>query len=265
MNAWIVYEPDGAERNREYIDMYKSEGLCRNISFSLVMCDDIRSRKDNPDFAVVRAMRPDITALLESRGVPVFNNLKVSEICNDKSKTYAYLSTNNIPVIPWISAEAGESAPPAPFIPCVLKPCGGHGGSGVVLAKNEAEYISLAGSMRSGYVIQRLAEDSSDTRVYVIGKKIVAAVMRRGRGDFRSNFSLGGDVCKRELTDEEKKLIYSVCELFEFGLVGIDIMYYNGHPVINEIEDTVGSRMLYATHKNIDIVSEYLDYIEKSL
>ena len=37
-------------------------------------------------------------------------------------------------------------------------------------------------------------------------------------------------------------------------------MYHNGVPVINEIEDVVGSRMLYATH-DMDIVAMFVEYI----
>lgn len=47
---------------------------------------------------------------------------------------------------------------------------------------------------------------------------------------------------------------------FTFGLVGIDLIYDNGHPVLNEIEDVVGARMLYA-HTEINLVGRYIDYI----
>lgn len=261
MNAWIVYEPEGAARNSGYIDMYMKEGARRGISFTLVMCDDVLRRADVPDFAVVRAMRPDITCLLESRGIPVFNNSHVSRICNDKAETYKFLELNKIPVIPWAVVRKGEKLTP-PSFPCVLKPCRGHGGAGVTLAKDSREYIGASHSLENDdYIVQRAAADTSDTRVYVIGREIIASVLRRGRGDFRSNFSLGGAAEKTELGSRERELVLSVCNLFKFGLVGIDIMHYNGCPVINEIEDVVGARMLYATYDDIDIVSLYLDFI----
>ena len=43
-------------------------------------------------------------------------------------------------------------------------------------------------------------------------------------------------------------------------LAGVDLMFDRGRPVVNEVEDVVGSRMLYQT-SDIDIVSLFLDGI----
>ena len=40
-------------------------------------------------------------------------------------------------------------------------------------------------------------------------------------------------------------------------MAGVDLLYDHGQPVIGEVEDVVGSRMLYKT-SDIDIVSLYL-------
>ncbi len=40
-------------------------------------------------------------------------------------------------------------------------------------------------------------------------------------------------------------------------MAGVDLLYDQGRPVIGEVEDVVGSRMLYQT-SDIDIVSLYL-------
>ena len=41
-------------------------------------------------------------------------------------------------------------------------------------------------------------------------------------------------------------------------MAGVDLMCDGGRPVVNEVEDVVGSRMLYRT-SDIDIVSLFLD------
>ncbi len=265
MTAWLIYEASGALRNREYIQFYIDEGRGRNIDIKLVLADDIDFTVPMPDFAIVRAMLPDLSRKLEDRGVPVFNNSRVSEICNDKAKTYEYLDSCGIPVIPWQTFRGGN-APDAIEFPSVIKPCCGHGGQDVFLVNNEEEYKSaLKKILPRDFVIQRVAERlGHDLRVYVIGNEPVASVLRTAKGDFRSNFSLGGDVCAHVLTDEERALVAKVCSIFDFGLCGVDIMYDKGHPVINEIEDVVGSRMLYATH-DINIVAMYLDFIQNKL
>lgn len=115
--------------------------------------------------------------------------------------------------------------------------------------------------MQNQIVVQRLAsETGKDLRVYVIGNEIVAGMLRTSGTDFRSNFSLGGHAQVHALTEEEETLVRKIMRHFTFGLVGIDLIYDNGHPVLNEIEDVVGARMLYA-HTDINLVGRYIDYI----
>lgn len=265
MTAWLVYEKAGAERNRSYIDMHIDYGRARGIEFSLVLCDEGLA-DGRPDFAIVRAMRSDISRELEARGVPAFNSSRVSEICNNKARTYELLHANGIPVIPWVSARQSDEPPKITEYPAVIKPCRGHGGKNVSLIRNDAEYAAARAAIAPDeYVIQPPATEAGrDMRVYILGGEPVAAVQRIADGDFRSNFSLGGRVEAKELTKEERALVAQVCKILDFDYCGIDIMYHNGAPVINEIEDVVGSRMLYATH-DIDIAALYLDYILEKL
>ncbi len=266
MTGWLVYEKEGAERNRTFIEMHMEKGKKYGIDFSLILCDD-GLPEGNPGFAIVRAMRPDISRALEARSIPTFNNSKVSGICNNKARTYEYLAANGIPVIPWVSAKSDDIPPEIEKYPAVIKPCCGHGGKNVTLIRNDAEYETARGAISPDeYVIQPLATTlGRDMRVYILGGKPVAAVLRIGDGDFRSNFSLGGKVEKKELSEEERGLIAKVCESLDFDYCGIDIMYHEGRPVINEIEDVVGARMLYATHPELDIVDMYLEYIVNKL
>ncbi|MBQ8004613.1 MAG: ATP-grasp domain-containing protein [Oscillospiraceae bacterium] len=262
MTVWLVYERAGAERNREYISMHIERGRICGVKFSLVLCDD-GLPDGKPDFAVVRAMRPDISRELEARGIRCVNPARVSEICNNKARTYEFLHANGVPVIPWVSATQDDTPPVIDAFPMVIKPCCGHGGANVTLIRDEYEYEQARKKIEPDeYVIQPLAtETGRDMRVYVLGGEPVAAVLRTSDGDFRSNFSLGGKVEARKLGAMELALVKKVCALLPFDYCGIDIMYHEGKPVINEIEDVVGSRMLYATHKNIDIVSMFIDYL----
>ena len=61
-------------------------------------------------------------------------------------------------------------------------------------------------------------------------------------------------------SDEEREKVKKVIRLFDFDFVGIDFIFNNGKMVFNEIEDVVGSRMVY-TYTDIDIVEMYVDYI----
>jgi glutathione synthase/RimK-type ligase-like ATP-grasp enzyme len=109
--------------------------------------------------------------------------------------------------------------------------------------------------------VQEVANNPGrDVRVYVIGKKIIAAMLRVSETDFRSNFCLGGKAEIYNLNEDEKKLINKIISLFDFDFVGIDFVFNDGKIIFNEIEDVVGSRMLY-THTDIDIAQLFVEYI----
>ena len=71
---------------------------------------------------------------------------------------------------------------------------------------------------------------------------------------------MGGRAEVYNLSDEEREKVEKVIRLFDFDFVGIDFIFNNGKIVFNEIEDVVGSRMVY-TYTDIDIVEMYVDYI----
>ena len=50
----------------------------------------------------------------------------------------------------------------------------------------------------------------------------------------------------------------------DYDYIGIDFVFNNGKIVFNEIEDTVGARMVYAK-TYIDILRLYCEYIEKEM
>ncbi|HOO28156.1 MAG TPA: hypothetical protein PLU43_06795, partial [Lachnospiraceae bacterium] len=115
-------------------------------------------------------------------------------------------------------------------------------------------------------LFQRCADViGKDLRIYVLGNKMLAAMMRISSGsDFRANFSLGGHAIPHTLTNEETALAKKIITALPADFVGIDFLYHKDHPVLSEIEDVVGTRMLYQ-HTNIHAVREYLNYILLSM
>lgn len=261
MLGWIIYNKEDAKRNENYIKWYIDKFKEENVELSLIYTDDIEEYTTLPDFAVVRAIRPDITKRLENMGVKCFNNSFVSEICNDKALTYRYVSENEVEILPtyYNINEVKE-------FPVVIKPKDGHGGDRVNLVENFNELRKLLPLYEeNNYVIQAVASDrGKDVRVYVIGNKIVTAMLRESESDFRSNFCLGGRASVYNLINEEIKKVEKVINLFDFDFVGIDFVFNNGKMVFNEIEDVVGSRMVYS-YTDIDIVDLYVKYILQKL
>ena len=260
MLGWIIYNKEDVEKNENYIGWYINTFKENNIELSLVYTDEI-NYNSLPYFAIVRAIRPDITRKLENLGVKCFNNGFVSEICNDKALTYKFVSENGIEILPtYYNVDYVKD------YPVVIKPKDSHGGDRVNIAESYNELMTLMPLYEGdNYVIQAVATDKGkDVRVYVIGDKIITSMLRVSDKDFRSNFCLGGSASVYNLTDEEVEKVNKVIKLFDFDFVGIDFVFNNGEMVFNEIEDVVGSRMIY-TYTNIDIVALYIKYILQKL
>lgn len=260
MLGWIIYNKEDVEKNENYIGWYINKFKENNIELSLVYTDEI-NYNSLPYFAIVRAIRPDITRKLENLGVKCFNNGFVSEICNDKALTYKFVSDNGIEILPtYYNVDYVKD------YPVVIKPKDSHGGDRVNIAESYNELMTLMPLYEGdNYVIQAVATDKGkDVRVYVIGDKIITSMLRVSDKDFRSNFCLGGSASVYNLTDEEVEKVNKVIKLFDFDFVGIDFVFNNGEMVFNEIEDVVGSRMIY-TYTNIDIVTLYIKYILQKL
>ncbi len=286
MVAWLIYHRDSSIYNQKYIQFYIDEGEKQGIDVKLLLIEEMKFgvrdgswfliyqgvEPELPDFAICRSIYPLLSKQLEYMGIRVFNSSYVSEICNDKARTYQYLAQTGIRMvdssfyrnyqIQTIIEQLEE--------PNVVKAVDGHGGSQVfLLSDNSSESERAAvitGIGSSDVVVQPLTGSKhQDLRVYVIGKDIIAAVLRTAKEGFKSNYSLGGEVRLYQLNQAETMVVRKIIDLFDFGLVGIDFIIGDmGELIFNEIEDVVGSRMLYQCSE-INIVELYLFYIRSKL
>ena len=151
-------------------------------------------------------------------------------------------------------------------LPCVIKTVDGHGGSEVFLASDEKELKSITGRFPGRKLLFQEVCDTpgKDLRIYVVGNRIIAGMMRSSDKDFRSNYSLGGKAVRHMLTVEEERLAMQVMEGLKIDHAAIDLIYNGGQPVFNELEDAAGSRMLYA-NTDIDLVKLYVDHLMRNL
>ncbi len=152
----------------------------------------------------------------------------------------------------------------------VIKSVTGHGGAEVMTLYDYYNSDICMGHQEHNAsiqyndkcVIQPLVDTNGrDLRVYVIGNKIVKAILRQGQSSFKSNFSLGGNVSVYDLNESQKEIVYKIIDAFDFDYVGIDFLLgENDELIFNEIEDVVGARMLSAC-TDIDYVSLYIEHI----
>lgn len=273
-NGIIVYNKNDAEKNTWFIEKMIDDALVFGLNLKLVFSDEI-TEETLCDFAIMRDRDYKLSQYLEKRGVQVFNNSTVSKICNDKLETYNYFKDKSIPLM-----YTQRSKLPYPF---VLKPRDGHGGAFVYLIENSSQYDAaldeikrdyfnpgmqndeLQNAINESFIYQiKASETGKDTRVYVLGDLILTSMQRESSSDFRANFSLGGHAKEVALNDEELKIVSKVKSELNIDFGGIDIIYNNDHPVLNEIEDVVGTRMLYK-YTDIDACREYIKWIAEKL
>lgn len=268
MDAFLIYDRKRLDRNRWFaetltekfrqsgwkLELKLAEELDRDLDRDLVL----PPREKLPQLVLMRCIRPDLSHWFEAQGVRVVNSARVSEICNDKLRTIQHFGAAGVPVLESRPLDFSDLMP----FPFVLKSLDGHGGQEVFRVKS-SEQISeiLAKIPGKRWMIQRFCDSPGrDVRVYVIGNRIVTAFERRSETDFRSNYSLGGSAQVHKLTRKERDVVEKVLAMMDFDFVGIDLIFDAGRPVLNEIEDVVGCRMVYA-QGDLDILEVFTKYL----
>lgn len=261
MNGWLIYDAEGRIRNKWFINRLISSAAEHRTELRLIEAEKlVYGIKDGniafcmegvkvplPDFALCRTIFPLLSQMLERAGVKVYNSALVSEICNDKRKTHAFFAGKGVLMADTAFCDKGCFSPDNYRYPVILKSTDGHGGKEVYWVNSPEEALqALKRFEGKGFLLQRPVKPGEDVRVYLLNGRILAAVKRRSGSDFRSNFSLGG---KAELivpTAEMKRVTELVCAELHPMFVGIDFVFNEtGEPMLNEIEDVVGTRMLY--------------------
>ncbi len=239
MSGILVYTRAEAERNAFVVQKFREK-----LGVTLVDPD----YRGDADFVINRSNDYTIAEYYESKGIRVFNPSTLSKIANDKQLCYDYMESNGIEIMPTRYA----------IPPFVKKPRNDHGGNGVVMCHLADEYDA-------DMVCQAPASDlGRDVRVWVLGGEIICAILRKSDTDFRSNYCLGGSAEIYHLSSDERALVNAVISLVDGDYYGVDFVFNNGEMVFNEIEDTVGARMVYDL-TNIDILGMYIDYISCQL
>lgn len=268
MTGWVIYSQKDIEKNIHFVKKIKENFSLYNVNIQLIIIEELDDIEEYelPDFVINRSRDYKIAETLEQKGMKVFNNSMVTRIANDKSDTYKYLKSI-VPFMPvlcdgeQIISDIQKSNVVFEY-PYVVKTCRGHGGSQVYMVENEEDEKEVLQAIgKEKYVIQQVCSDlGKDVRVYIIGNKIVEAVLRTSKESFKSNYSLGGNVEKYTLNENEKRMVREITNVLKLDYAGIDFTFHNGKAIFNEVEDAVGARMLYEI-SDVDIVKCWVKYI----
>ena len=243
LNEWFVECCLKSLNNDEFSLLYKEENE---------VIDYINSNQI--DFVIFRCRNYSLLNEIEKRGIRCFNNTKTNSLANDKYRTYLFFKEHGFPCLE-TSLERGDIS-----FPLVMKSLDGHGGKEVYLINSEDE---LEPSDKK-FIYQKFLPNMGDVRLYVLNKKVIGAVKRSNIKDFRSNFSLGGEVEEYKASTEMIDIAIKISELLDADYIGVDFIIYDKGFVVNEIEDPVGARMLLKAN-GVDAVSLFIKHIKNAL
>lgn len=282
MIGWLIYQQTDAKENATYIQWFLEEANKQNIQVTLIYRENISIgivngkkqlfvhgiSEELPDFIVNRSIEPLFQQFFANQQIPTFNNIQTASIANHKAITHLALCELNVPMMPtfFLQGRALPHDPPLAY-PIIVKSATGRGGEEVFFIQHRQEWIDFQQTAtHTDYVVQPTdVQLGKDVRVFIIGKEIIAAVLRTNEHDFRANFKLGGTASLYPLTNQEKTMIRRICSYFDFGLVGIDFLIdHQNNLIFNEIEDVVGSRIL-SDVTNINLLEKYISFIIKTV
>jgi len=153
--------------------------------------------------------------------------------------------------------------------PLVIKLLEGTQGLGVVLAetKKAAESVIQAFmGLKANILVQEFIKESkgSDIRCFVVGGRVVAAMMRTAKeGEFRSNLHRGGTAVMIKITPEERATAKRAASSMGLNMCGVDLLRSNHGPVVLEVNSSPGLQGIEIASGK-DIASIVIEFIEKN-
>lgn len=154
--------------------------------------------------------------------------------------------------------------------PVIIKLIEGTQGIGVVKAdtKQAAESVLEAfRGLNANMIVQEYIEESegSDIRVFVVGEKVVASMIRRAaEGEFRANLHRGGKAEKIKITPEERALAIQAAREMKLSVAGVDIIRSNSGPMVLEVNSSPGLEGITGS-TGVNVAGAIFDFIEKDL
>jgi ribosomal protein S6--L-glutamate ligase len=154
-------------------------------------------------------------------------------------------------------------------VPLIVKLLESTQGKGVVLAETINAARSLIEAFRgldAYFLVQEYIHEAKgcDLRCFVIGDKVVAAMMRQGKeGEFRSNLHRGGKGQTVKITPEERSTAVRACQIMGLNVAGVDILRSNHGPVVLEVNSSPGLEGIESV-TGIDVADRIVEFIEKN-
>lgn len=229
----------------------------------------------NPDYVIFWDKDIMLARHLESMNIKLFNSREAIENCDNKALMMNKLIDSKIKIPKTIASpfsftkhnlsekylksvlqNLGETV--------IVKEVNGSFGmqvyktTGIEELKNKINDIG-----NKSFIIQQYIPSTvgKDIRVNIIGDKIIGAIKRENKADFRANITLGGTGTLIKLTYEQKNLALKAHKALKLDFSGVDLLFgENGEPLLCEVNSNVNF-LSFENISGIDFANELLNYI----
>ena len=232
------------------------------------------------DAVIVRTMPPgsleqvvfrmDVLHRLEAAGRRVLNPPRALEICVDKYLASARLDAAGLPTPPTVVCQDAESAVTAFHQlggDVVVKPLFGSEGKGMIRVSDVEigwrTFRTLERLQTVLYVQQFIRHPGWDLRAFVIAGRVLTAMRRHAKNDWRTNVAQGGWTEPVTLTVAEERLAIDAAQAVGAAVAGVDLLPRpEGGYFVLEVNAVPGWRALAPT-TGIDVAREIVRFLAR--
>ncbi len=283
--CWVIYNGSLVsdkfeDQARLVADAAERAGVTAMVMKNYEVMMDLSSDAALPDFAVLLDKDILLGFYLKSRGVPVYNDPAVIDLCDNKATQYIRLAEAGLPMPKTIIApkvypnfsilQSGyfERVMDELSLPMVIKEGHGSFGMKVYLINDESEFYEKVEALRGvDFVFQEFIASSRgrDIRVNIVGGEIVAAMQRRSETDFRANITNGGHASLIELTDSQRIVAMQAAAAVGAEFAGVDLLFgENEEPLVCEVNAAAHIRNILNV-TGINVADAMIAYILEDL
>lgn len=275
ISQWLIR---AAVKENLHMELKTNDEILVSVSGTIEL---LEGKGKKPDFVLFWDKDIRLAEALEFLKIPVFNNAKAIEVCDDKSRmhlalanggiptpktiiapmTYKNIGYNNFDFLDMVIEEIG--------LPMVVKECFGSFGQQVYLCNYKQQLLELVES-KGGIplLFQEFIQSSfgKDLRLQVVGDEVAACMYRYSEnGDFRANITNGGKMKKYHPSKEQMDMAVKCCKVLGLDFAGVDLLFgNNGEPIVCEVNSNGHFKNIYDCTQ-VNIADAILVYIKEKL
>ncbi|ANU11323.1 alpha-L-glutamate ligase [Planococcus antarcticus DSM 14505] len=284
-SCWVIYNGSlvsdkFADQARLVAEAAERAGIAVKILKNYETMMDLSVNLSIPDFAILLDKDILLGYFLKSRGVPVYNDPTVIDLCDNKATQYVQLAAQGLPMPRTIVApkvypnfsilDSGyfEKVIERLELPMIIKEGHGSFGMKVYLIETEEQFYEKVDSLRGiDFVFQEFIASSRgrDIRVNIVGGQIVAAMYRYSETDFRANITNGGVASPIKLTLAQKEMALAAAHAVDATFAGVDLLFgENDEPLVCEVNAAAHIRNILNV-TGINVADAMIAYILEDL